>query len=157
MGVDKLRRKLRVKGPATFDGAVAFKAAVAGLRASIQIYLTEVTTTLTNAQSGKTHVATKASVTQDFILPSAATEGLIYTFICGHADGEITIQVDGTDTVACIVNPGQAPEVSLVTSAGKGIINTGGTNILGDHITLISDGVSRWYGISQIGIFASEA
>ena len=142
--VEVMRRRTHFRGKST------------GERNDIQIYLTEVTTTLTDADSGKTCIATKASDTQDFILPSAATPGLKFTFVAGHAGGEITVMVDGNDTVACIANPGTDPEVSVVTSAGKGIVNTAASNILGDHITLISDGVSRWYAVSQIGIWASE-
>ncbi len=151
MGLEKIRRRLRIRGALIVEGLTK------RIRQEVQIYLTEVTTTLTAAQSGKTHIATRASATQDFILPSAAIEGLRYTFICGHASGEITIQVDGTDTVACIADPGTAPEVSVVTAAGKGIINTAATNILNDQVTLVSDGVSRWYAVAQQGIWKTES
>ena len=150
MSLDKFRRAFSIAGNLVVRGIVT------RIRQSVQIYLTEVTTTVTAAESGKTFIATKATATQDFILPSASIEGLRYTFIAGHAGGEITIQVDGTDTVACIADPGTAPEVSVVTSAGDGIINTAATNILNDQVTLVADGVSRWYAVAQQGIWASE-
>ena len=150
MSLDKFRRALRIKGPLTLESAGT-------ARGDAQVYLTEVTTTLVAVQSGKTHIATKASATQDFILPLAsAGAGLSYTFIAGHASGEITVQVAGSDTVACVADPSTTPNVSVVTSAGDGIVNTGASNVLNDQVTLVSDGVSRWYAVAQKGIWASE-
>ena len=149
MSVEKIRRRLRIKGTLIVEGLIK------RIRQEVQIYLTEVTTTITVAESGKTFIATRAG-DQDFILPSASNEGLRYTLIAGNAGGEITIQVDGSDTVDLFADPTTTPNVSIVTSAGDGIFNTGGTNVLNDQITLIADGVSKWYTIAQRGIWASE-
>lgn len=151
MSLDKFYRRLRIKGTLIVEGLTK------RIRQEVQVYLTEVSTTVTIAESGKTFIATKATATQDFILPSAANEGLRYTFIAGHAGGEITVQVDGNDTMAFIANPGEATEVSVVTSAGKGCINTAASNILNDQVTLVADGVSRWYAVAQQGIWKTEA
>ena len=149
MSLDKFRRAFSIAGNLVVRGIVT------RIRQSVQIYLTEVSTTVTVAESGKTFIATRAG-DQDFILPSASNEGLRYTLIAGNAGGEITIQVDGSDTVDLFADPTTTPNVSIVTSAGDGIINTGGTNVLNDQITLIADGVSKWYTIAQRGIWASE-
>ena len=150
MSLDKFRRAFSIAGNLVVRGIVT------RIRQSVQVYLTETDETVTIAESGKTFIATKATATQDFTLPSASTEGLRYTFIAGHAGGEITIFVDGTDTVACVAEPGAEPNVAVTTSAGKGIVNTAASNILNDQVTLVADGVSRWYSTAQRGIWASE-
>ena len=142
MGVDVQRRRTHFRGKST------------GVREDIQIYPTEAAITLAEADSGKTIIAT-LNATQTFTLPSAAKAGLKYTFVTGHVDGDVTIAMNGNDTVTCKAEDAAEPTVAVATSAGDGIINTGGTNVVGDRITLISDGVSKWYAVAQSGIWAS--
>ena len=152
--VDKFRRKSRFKGEATFDAAEVHKGAQTGVRADAQIYLTEATTTLTAADSGQIVKATKASATQTFTLPVATAKGATFTFICGHASGEVLIDPAGTDKIKCkATNDAGA---SVAPAGGTGIKNTAATNIIGDYITLVADGVDQWDCVAQSGIWASQ-
>lgn len=158
--VDKFRRKTRFKGPVhnestlTQVGTVSFTGEMEGVRENAQIYLTEATTTLTAAESGKIVKATKASATQTFTLPAATAKGAKFTFICGHASGEVLIDPAGTDTIKCkATNDAGA---SVAPAGGTGIKNTAASNIIGDYITLVADGVSQWDCIAQSGIWASQ-
>lgn len=109
------------------------------------------TLTLTNEDSGRVIIATKASATQTFTLP-AASAGLEFTFVCGHASGEILIDQAGSEVINTkAANAGAA----IATAAGTGIKNTAATNILGDSVVLVSDGTA-WYTVNQSGIWASQ-
>lgn len=113
------------------------------------------TLTLTAADSGAVVVGTLGSGTQTITLPEANVNGLNYHFTQTTAAGEI------------LVNPGNATDVfqlkatvdagaSIVTAAGVGIKNTAATNVVGDFITIISNGAGRWIMIAQSGIWASQ-
>lgn len=109
------------------------------------------TRTLAASESGAIVLATKSSATQTFTLPAVAA-GLMYTFVCGHASGEILINPTGSVVMNTkAANAGAA----VATAAGTGIKNTAATNILGDSVTLISDGTA-WYTVNQSGIWASQ-
>ena len=103
--------------------------------------------------NNKVFIATKASATQTFTLPAASTAGLQYTFICGDDGGEIRILGSAGDTIKLKT---AAAGTLLSVAADTGIKNTTATNIVGDTITLVSDGVTFWYAVSQNGIFASN-
>ena len=103
--------------------------------------------------NNKVFIATKASATQTFTLPAASTAGLQYTFICGNDGGEIRILGSAGDTIKLKT---AAAGTLLSVAADTGIKNTTATNIVGDTITLVSDGVTFWYAVSQNGIFASN-
>lgn len=154
--VDKFRRKSRFRGPATFDSTETHKAAQTGVRRDAQIYLTEATTTLLATESGKVVKATKASATQTFTLPAATAKGCVFTFKCGHASGEVLIDPAGTDTIVCNANSGASPASAIAPAGGTGIKNTAATNIIGDYVTLVADGVSAWDAVAQQGIWASQ-
>ena len=123
--------------------------AMAGLRNVVSTGAA--TLTLADSQSHCVVLATKSSATQTFTLP-AVQAGLEYTFICGHASGEILINPTGS--VVFNIKASEAG-AAVATAAGTGVKNTAATNILGDKITLISDGVA-WYGLDQSGIWASQ-
>ena len=125
-----------------------------GYRRPVQIFLTEATETLTAAQAGKIVIATKASATQTFTLPIATTAGMEFIFICGDAGGEILVTPNAADTM--LIKATEDAGASVSTAAGAGIKNTAATNVLGDHIHLISDGVSKWYMIGQSGIWGAQ-
>ena len=135
-------------GALTLSGAVGFTAGVTGIRRTAEIQLTGTGDTLTTAESGATIIATKASATQTFVLPSAATAGLFYTFICGSAAGEILINI--------ITKATNDAGASVAPAGGTGIKNTAATNVLNDYLTLVSDGVDTWYTVAQSGIWASQ-
>jgi hypothetical protein len=103
--------------------------------------------------NGLISIGTKASGNQTYTLPAAQTAGFIFTFVCGSAAGELLVNPVGTDTISIKASEGGA---SVVTAAGVGIKNTAATNVLNDHITLVSDGVSQWWTIAESGIWASQ-
>jgi len=119
------------------------------------VVITSATTppTLTPALVGQVAICTKSSGNQTFTLPPAQTYGLPYTFVCANAGGEILVNPVGTDTISIKASEGGA---SVITAAGVGIKNTAATNVVGDHVTLISDGVSQWVMIAQSGTWASQ-
>lgn len=109
------------------------------------------TATYTAEDSGIVVLATKGSATQTFTLPAVAA-GLEFTFVCGHASGEILINPTGSVVINTkAANAGAA----VATAAGTGIKNTAATNILGDSVVLVSDGTA-WYTVNQSGIWASQ-
>ncbi len=110
-------------------------------------------TALTAAQSGLVNIATAASGNQTWTLPSAATAGLIYTFICGNAGGEILVNPITAQTISIKASEGGA---NVTTAGGTGIKNTAATNVLNDQVTLVSDGVTGWWMIAQSGTWASQ-
>ena len=114
----------------------------------------DATKQLTTSDSGYVYIAAKDSATQTFTLPSASRAGLHYTFVCGNAGGEMKIVGPSSDTIKVLT--AGASGTSLVVAANTGIKNTAATNVVGDNITLVSDGTQIWYGISQNGIFASN-
>ncbi len=146
MALDKFRRAFRIKGPLTLERAGT-------KRGSAQIYLTEATVALTKEQSGKLHIATKASATQTFTLPLADEAGMTFTFKCGNggAAGEIRILPQSADTIQIKATNNAGAEIQ--TAAGVGVFNTAATNVDGDYLTLVSDGVIGWHTVAQSGIW----
>jgi hypothetical protein len=141
-------------GTTAISGTTNFTGATNGLKRTAEIQLTGTGDTLTAAESGKTMIATKASATQTFVLPSAATAGLYFTFICGSASGEILIDPAGSENITTkATNDAGA---SVAPAGGTGIKNTAATNVLNDYLTLVSDGVDTWYTVAQSGIWASQ-
>ena len=113
----------------------------------------DATIAIAAVDTGKVFIATKASATQTFTLPAASTAGLQYTFICGNDGGELKILGGAGDTIKLKTAAGGT---LLSVAADTGIKNTAASNIVGDTITLVSDGVTFWYAVSQNGIFASN-
>lgn len=148
---------LAVTGAVTLASTLAVTGAVTGPR-FFQTDASAATITLTAAMSGGVFLATKGSATQTYTLPAVAA-GLMFTFICGHASGEILVDQAGSEviTITSFAAVGADADTGIIaTAAGTGIKNTAGTNAIGDSITLVSDGVG-WYsvGISS-GIWASQ-
>ena len=116
---------------------------------------TTATITIAASDTGTTYIAKRSSSTQTFTLPSAATAGLTYTFINGHVDGMIYIKGQSGDTINCKSNADGTDRVSVSVAATTGIRNNSATNVLGDNITLVSDGITTWWMTAQSGIFSS--
>ena len=116
---------------------------------------TTATITVAASDSGTTYIAKRSSSTQTFTLPSASTAGLTYTFINGHVDGMIYIKGQSGDTINCKSNADGTDRVSVSVLATTGLRNNAATNVLGDNITLVSDGISTWWMTAQSGIFSS--
>ena len=134
---------------------IAGTTSLGSLNSLIPIYsASDATKQLTTSDSGYVYIAAKDSATQTFTLPSASLAGLHYTFVCGNAGGEMKIVGPSSDTIKVLT--AGASGTSLVVAADTGVKNTAATNVVGDNITLVSDGTQIWYGISQNGIFASN-
>jgi hypothetical protein len=116
---------------------------------------TTATITVAASDSGTTYIAKRSSSTQTFTLPSASTAGLTYTFINGNVDGMIYIKGQSGDTINCKSNADGTDRVSVSVLATTGIRNNAATNVLGDNITLVSDGITTWWMTAQSGIFSS--
>lgn len=146
---------LAVTGVATFTVAPVFTVNPIFFH---QTDASAATISVTAAMNGGTFLATKGSATQTYTLPAVAA-GLKYTFICGHAGGEILIDQAGVEviTITSFAAVGADADTGIVAPAGgTGIKNTAATNAIGDSITLVSDGVG-WYGVGiTSGIWASQ-
>lgn len=143
----------------SITGAVTFSGAIEGLRLDVVSTIGDVI--LTAAHSGSIYIATKTSATQKFTLPaaSAGIAGVFYTFMCGHADGEILIDQAGNEVIkiTTFAAVGADADTAIVTTAGgTGIKNTAGTNAIGDSVTLFCDG-ANWYSLGiTTGVWASQ-
>lgn len=113
------------------------------------------TDTITNGDSGRVIIATKGSATQTWTLPLAATlPGQRVTWVCGSAAGEILINPNAADQIS--IKGLVDHSTSVKPAAGTGVKNTAATNVLGDHLTLVSDGVNTWHEVAGAGIWASQ-
>ena len=138
-----------------FKQATSFVGTMKGVR--MQVLITSADTdSLVAAESGMLIICTKASSTQVFTLPVATTVGATFTFKCANAGGEILINPAGSDDIQCSANSGASPNANVVNTDGTGLKNTGATNVLGDSLMLVADGVGKWYAVSQTGIWASQ-
>lgn len=144
---------LGVSGTATFAGATAFAGAMTGARMQVSITSAD-TASYSAGDSGIFVLATKSSATQVFTLPTATLTGFVITFKCGNAGGEILINPTSSDDMQCkATNDGGA---NVVTTGTTGLKNTAATNVLGDYLTLVADGVDKWHTVAQSGIWAGQ-
>lgn len=144
-----------LSGATTLSGTTAFTGAQAGVRRATVVGVAAVV--ITEADSGTTYIATKATQSPDqiFTLPPAATPGLYYTFVCGHGTGEITVAVSTGDNILGKTH-GAENGAAFATTATTGIlINTVATNVIGDFCTLQSDGITSWYMTAVAGVWAA--
>ena len=139
LGSTAIDRDLDVRGDATFHGATA------GLRS--QYLAKSADHAVTAAESGATFVNTKGSGSTVFSLP-ATVAGLVYTFLESNASGEITVRPVAADK---IMGGG------LTALDDKDVVNTGGTNAVGDLVTLIGDGADGWWITHKVGTWARES
>ena len=99
--------------------------------------------TLTSADSGKVYRINVA----DCIVALPATEmGLFYHFIVDTV----------SSSTGCSLSPVAADNVNGGTD-NKDLINTPGTDVKGDSVTLIGDGSEGWLTMSMHGIWAEES
>jgi hypothetical protein len=116
---------------------------------------TAATDTITLADAGRMFLCTASSGTQVFTLPTAASmPGAEVTFSCGHASGEILINPNAADQIS--IKGLVDHSTSVKPAAGTGVKNTAATNVIGDHLTLRSDGVLTWHEVAGAGIWASQ-
>lgn len=162
MAIDVLKNHIpgiREHGIATdatvaLSGTTTFSGATNGLRRDFETVAAG-DKTVTAAMSGRVFMATAASGTQTFTLPDAGTTaGMYYQFICGHASGEILVTPVSGDKIR--IKATEDAGASVAPAAGTGIKNTAATNVLGDHMELVFDGVDTWHMVGQSGIWASQ-
>jgi hypothetical protein len=140
-------------GTTTLTGTAAFTGATTGVRRPSTVTTAD-TRTLTAAESGAVMICTKASATQVFTLPLAATAGLMFSFVCGHASGEIHIGVGTGDNIVGKTD-GAADGTGLVSTATTGLLkDTAASNVVGDHVTLVSDGATTWFMVAVAGAWS---
>ena len=123
---------------------------------------TAATQTLTYADCGAVIFGSAASGTQVFTLPDASdNSGCQFTFVSGHASGEILVNSeDGTTDADCVITSfaavGADADTGIVSDSPCRLKNTAGTNAIGDSLTLISDGTG-WKGLGiTSGIWAAQ-
>lgn len=128
-------------------GAVTFSTAPTGPRVSTTTNSATVgaTVVLTAAQSGGVFINASTSGSPSWTLPAAAN-GLEYTFICANTTTGFTVTAAGT-----IYAKTSATGTAI---SGTTLTNTQATAVVGDSITLVSDGTG-WRMKSQSGIFAA--
>ena len=147
---------LTVSGAITASGGLASGAAIPAPSSTRQVeVVASGDKTVSTVMASRLFLATAASGTQTFTLPLAASmPGAPVSFACGHASGEILINPNVADQISAkgLVDH----STSVKPAAGTGIKNTAATNVLGDHITLVSDGVLTWHEVSGAGIWASQ-
>ena len=110
------------------------------------VALTGATNTVTAAQNRCMFTVGTA----DMVITLPATlAGLRYTFCVKTVSA-------GT---GCQISPAAADAIHFVTSVDdKDLINTAATDVEGDSVTLVADGVDGWWVLSGVnGIWAKEA
>lgn len=141
---------LSVAGAATFAGAVAITGAISGpyVATTVQSALVGATVVLTAAQSGGIFFNRSTSGSPSWTLPAATTAGLEYTFVCANTTAGFTV------TGAQVIHFKTSASGTVLTSTTT-LTNTQATAIVGDFISIASDGAVWWMtGIS--GIFAAS-
>lgn len=107
---------------------------------------------VTAAESGQVFVGV---VDCAFTLPTAAAagNGAYYTFITGVASAGtgLTITRSGSDTIDGVTGSSLTP--TAITNATS-LTNSGASDVKGDYVTLVSDGVSKWLMINVVGTWA---
>lgn len=132
----------------TVGGTTSFTSAPTGpsVRAVATSALVGATVVLTAADSGKTLINVSTSGTPSWTLPTAAN-GLWFTFVCGNTTAGFTV----TNGVIHLKTSASGTVLTSTTT----ITNTQGTAIVGDTITIVSDGTA-WWMVAQSGIFAAS-
>lgn len=134
-------------GVATFTVAPVFTAGIptgAVLRTVTDSALIGATVALTAAQSGQVFNNRSTSASPSWTLPTAAN-GLWYTFTVSDVTTGFTV------TGGTIKAKASATGAAI---SGTTLTNTQATAVVGDTITLVSDG-TVWRMVSQSGIFAA--
>lgn len=110
---------------------------------------TGATVVLTLADSGKVLINKSTGGSPSWTLPANAPSGIYFTFVCGNTTAGFTV----TSATQVIHLKTSASGTVLTTTTT--MTNTQGTAIVGDHITIVSDGTA-WWTVAQSGIFAAS-
>ena len=116
--------------------------------AILQSALVGATIVLTAAQSGTVCINRSTSGTPSWTLPAATTPGLTFTFICANTTAGFTV------TGAQVIHAKTSATGTAITTTTT-LTNTQATAVVGDAITIVSDG-AVWWMTAQTGIFAAS-
>ena len=98
--------------------------------------------TVTAAQSGTVFVSD--TVDAVYQLPSTAA-GLTYTFVAGVLSA----------TTGLSVSPAAADKILTAAKADNAdYVNTAATDVVGDSVTVVGDGVNGWLVVAKTGTWA---
>lgn len=104
--------------------------------------------TLTAADSGKIFLANAASSVV-FTLP-ATVLGLRFTIVC------MTATTSGAGTSFSPAAVDKIMGNAFTAADDKDAINTAATDVVGDMMTVVGDGVDGWYIVDVVGTWARE-
>lgn len=115
--------------------------------------------TVLEGDSNGVFLAAKTSGSHTFTLPKAGTvnllnrNGLTYSFVLADVNTQLLITPIGSDKITMKVSEGGA---ALSPAGGTGVKNTTATHVLGDRVTLVSNGTDTWFALEQSGTWASQ-
>jgi hypothetical protein len=139
-------------GTNTFSGATTLSGTVTqsggAVKATAQSALVGATVVLTAADSGKVLFNRSTSGSPSWTLPAATTAGLHYTFVCANTTAGFTV------TGAQVIHFKTSASGTVLTSTTT-LTNTQATAIVGDFISIVSDG-AVWWMTAISGIFAAS-
>lgn len=140
-----------VTGVATFTAAPVFTAAPTGPRTTptTNSALVGATVVLTAAQSGSVLINVSTSGTPSWTLPANAASGVNFTFVCGNTTAGFTV------TSASQVIHFKTSASGTVLTSTTTLTNTQATAVVGDTISIVSDGTA-WWMTAISGIFAAS-
>jgi hypothetical protein len=135
---------------ATFNGGAALSGVTTGFQSSVvKSAAVGATVQLTAAQSGAILINASTSGSPSWTLPANAASGIEFTFICGNTTAGFTV------TSASQVIHFKTSASGTVLTSTTTLTNTQASAIVGDFISIVSDGTAWWMtGIS--GIFAAS-
>lgn len=113
---------------------------------TIQSALVGATVVLTAAQSGSVFQNRSTSGSPSWTLPNVTTNGLEFTFTTANTTTGFTV------TSAATIHAKTASTGTAVS--GTTLTNTQATAVVGDSITLVSDGTA-WWVTAQTGVFTA--
>lgn len=139
--------RLNANEPLIAAGTVTFTNAPTSpaVRATATSALVGATVVLTAADSGKVLINASTSASPSWTLPAAAN-GLFYSFVCANTTAGFTVTAAGTIHAKTTA--------SGTAVSGTTLTNTQATAVVGDSITLVSDGTA-WWPVGQSGTFAA--
>lgn len=134
-------------GTNTFSGSTVFSGSMSGTKKSTSSSATVgATVVLTAADSGKVLINKSTSGSPSWTLPAAA-DGLHFTFVCGNTTAGFTV----TGGVVHLKTSATGTALTSTTT----VTNTQATAVVGDTLSIVSDGTA-WWMTAQSGIFAAS-
>lgn len=132
-------------------GATTFTVAPTGpqTRPTTNSALVGATVVLTAAQSGGVFINIATSGSPSWTLPANAASGVNFTFVTGSTTAGFTV------TSASQVIHFKTSASGTVLTSTTTLTNTQGTAIVGDTISIVSDGTA-WWMTAISGIFAAS-